>query len=204
MSRLTLHSSQNSKDLTPIFRSVIAGAIANYDDFTSVINTQLRKIIKAMVRNAEQFQKHNEDQLTFHIISQYETLGFEAKHGVMIGGHVDITISYQGYLWIGEAKKHSSYPTLQKGWEQLTSRYSTGMDEEDQGAFLIYNFNTDALAVTKQWQGHLAANYPDLEFEYLPTELNFSTKNVHVRSGRPYYVTHYNIPLHHDPKDRDM
>ncbi|WP_122498894.1 hypothetical protein [Pseudomonas viridiflava] len=204
MSRLTLHMSANSQDLTPIFRGIVSDAIQDYDGFATLINTQLRRIIKSMVRSAEQFQELGEDQITFHIISQYNTLGFEASHGLMIGGHVDISIKYEDYMWIGEAKKHSSYPTLQKGWEQLTSRYSTGMEGEDQGAFLIYNFNSDALSVTKAWKEYLALHYPALEFNFCDTDLNFSTKNVHVRSGKPYYVTHYNIPLHHDPKDRGM
>lgn len=204
MSRLTLHSSTSDKDLTPIFRSILADNIDSYSDFTGMINVQLRRIIKAMIRNAEQFQDLNEDRITFHIISQYNAIGFQAQHGVMIGGHVDISISYEEYLWLGEAKIHSSYTTLQKGWEQLTSRYSTGMADEDDGAFLIYNFNADALSVTKAWREHLISNYPGLEFEFDDADLNFSTKNTHVRSGRPYYVTHYNIPLHHDPKDRGM
>jgi hypothetical protein len=78
------------------------------------------------------------------------------------------------------------------------------MEDEDEGAFLIYNFNADALSVTNAWRGHLAANYPDLEFDYDEAKLDFSTKSIHVRSGRPFYVTHFNIPLHHDPVDRNM
>ncbi|MDU9411178.1 hypothetical protein [Pseudomonas sp. zfem005] len=201
---ITLREVRQAKELRPMLRALIRDSISCYADFTQFIHGELTNIFRDMVRSCHFFQKQSEDQITFHVISQFNTLGFRALHDPQIGGHVDICIEYDDYLWLAEAKIHTGYLHLQRGWEQLTSRYSTGMKNEDDGAFLIYNFNKKALGVTKEWRSVLTDFYPDVEIQYEEDELDFHTVHEHVRSGRRYSVKHYNIPLHHDPKDREL
>lgn len=205
MDRLDIKSVSKKTDLMPVLRSALSDYIECYGDFVSVVETRLGQISKEMVRSCNYFQEKSEDEITFHIISHFKGWGFGAQHDSMIGGHVDISIEYDDYLWMAEAKIHSSYLTLQRGWEQLNSRYSTGMKDEDRGAFLIYNFNKNALSVTKEWRLRLKEFYPDLTFApYNEQDLDFRTNGKHVKSGRDFFVTHFNIPLHFDPKDREM
>lgn len=205
MTNLNIKSASKKIDLMPILRSTLSDSIECYGDFVSAVETKLYQITKEMIRSSNYFQEQSEDQITFHIISHFKGWGFGARHDVMIGGHVDISIEYEDYLWLAEAKIHKDYMNLQRGWEQLNSRYSTGMKDEDRGAFLIYNFNTDALNVTNEWRSRLKEFYPDLNIApYDEQDLDFRTVGKHVKSGRDYFVTHYNIPLHFDPKDRNM
>lgn len=200
---LRLKAIRSDYSLRPILRSTIRDIITCYDDFTALIHAQLEIIFKDMTRNANFFQKQNEDQITYHIISQFRPYGISAKHDTQIGGHVDISIEYDDYMWLAEAKKHSSYDKLYKGWNQLTTRYSTGISGEDNGAFLIYNFNKDALSVTNEWKSFLSSKDSTIQFSEHNIDLNFVSNHVHVRSGRSYKVIHYNIPLHFEPQDVD-
>lgn len=201
MTSLTLKTAKE-KDLSPIFRSAIAAEIDCYTDFVDIIRNVLRRVIRSMVRGRNHLQGLNEDQITYHIISNFDTYGFASSHDKQIGGHVDITIEYEDYLWYGEAKIHSSYLTLQRGWAQLTTRYMTGMAGEDRGAFLIYNFNKDAVSVTTNWREVIQEQYSDIVLGEVEDDLNFVCSGKHEGTGRSYVVDHYNIPLYFDPKDR--
>lgn len=132
---ITLNDVRNDMDLRPLLRGLVRDSITNYSDFTQIIHSQLKHIVREMVRSCQFFQGLKEDQITFHIISQFNALGFRATHDLQIGGHVDICVEHEDYLWLAEAKIHSGYTNLQRGWEQLVSRYSTGMEGEDDGAF---------------------------------------------------------------------
>lgn len=201
MTALTLKAAKD-KDLVPVFRSAIALAIEDYTDFVDVIRNVLKRTIRNMVRGRNHFVGQGEDQITFHICSQFDGHGFNCSHDKQIGGHVDIVIEYEDYLWFGEAKIHTSYPTLQKGWAQLTTRYMTGVVNEDRGAFLIYNFNKNAVNVTKEWRQVMIDFYPELHIGEIEEELNFVSTGPHEGTGRTFIIDHYNIPLYFDPKDK--
>ncbi|MCO8163312.1 hypothetical protein NJC38_14200 [Pseudomonas sp. 21LCFQ010] len=202
MTALTLKAARE-KDLNPIFRGAVSSAIESYGDFVDVIRHVISRTIKNMVRGRNHFEGMGEDKITFHVISQFHSLGFNASHDKQVGGHVDITIEHGDYLWYGEAKIHTCYATLQKGWAQLTTRYMTGMAGEDCGAFLIYNFNKNAAQVTHEWRKVMVENYPDVELGEIEDGLNFASKGIHAGSGRSFLVDHYNIPLYFDPQDRE-
>lgn len=201
MTVLTLKAAKE-KDLVPVFRSAIALAIDDYSDFVDVVRNVLKRSIRNMVRGRNHFAGQGEDQITFHIISQFDSHGFNCSHDKQIGGHVDIVVEHEEYLWFGEAKIHTSYPTLQKGWAQLTTRYMTGVANEDQGAFLIYNFNKNAAKVTREWREVMTSFYPDVRLGATEDDLNFVSTGTHEGTGRTFTIDHYNIPLYFDPKDK--
>lgn len=203
MTTLTLKTAKE-KDLVPIFRSAIASEIDSYDDFVDIIRNVLKRVIKTIVRGRNHFQGMGEDQITYHIISHFDAYGFSSSHDKQVGGHVDITVEFDDYLWYGEAKIHSSYLTLQRGWAQLTTRYMTGMVDEDRGAFLIYNFNKDAVSVTATWREVMEEQYSDVVLGDVEDDLNFVCSGTHEGTGRKYIVDTYNIPLYFDPKDRAL
>lgn len=201
MTALTLKTAKE-KDLVPVFRTTISAAIEEYEDFVDIIRNVLRRTIKGMVRGRNHFVDQGEDQITFFIVSHFDAYGFLSSHDKQIGGHVDITIEYEDFLWYGEAKIHTSYPTLLKGWAQLTTRYMTGLCNEDRGAFLIYNFNKDAASVTSEWRATMAEHHPAVELGEVEEDLNFVSTGTHEGSGRPFIIDHYNIPLYFKPQDK--
>ncbi|TRO08205.1 hypothetical protein EQ836_24710 [Ectopseudomonas mendocina] len=200
MKALTLGASKE-KDLMPVFRSVVNDAIGSYDDFVGVINNLVKRKITSMIRGRHKLQGLDEDQLTYKITDQFEELGFNVSHDKQVGGHVDILIEHEEYLWSGEAKKHSGYSKLEQGWFQLTTRYMTGMPNENAGSFFIYNFNQDAISVTTAWRKFLADSHPSVEQGEVEGGLHFASRTKHEGTGLPILINHYNIPLYHDPKD---
>lgn len=203
MNALTLKTAKE-KDLVPVFRSAIAAEIDSYADFVDIIRNVLRRVIRGMVRGRNHHQGMGEDQLTNHIVSHFDVYGFASSHDKQYGGHVDITIEYEEYVWFGEAKIHSSYLTLQRGWAQLTTRYMSGTAGEDRGAFLIYNFNKNAISVTTTWREVMQEQYPDIALGEVEEDLNFVSSGPHEGTGRTYTVDHYNIPLYFEPRDREI
>ncbi|POP66556.1 hypothetical protein [Pseudomonas syringae] len=201
MSALTLKAAKE-KNLRPIFRTAVGQAIDEYSDFVDIIRHVLKSTIVSMVRGRNHFKGMGEDQITYFIVSHFDSYGFHSSHDKQIGGHVDITVEFEEFLWFGEAKIHTSYLTLQKGWAQLTTRYMTGMVNEDRGAFLIYNFNKNAANVTAEWREVMIEQYPNLELGAVEDQLNFVCSGVHEGSGRKYIIDHYNIPLYFKPEDK--
>jgi len=201
LNTLTLGATKE-KNLIPLFRTVVSNAISSYDDFVNVVENLIKNKITSMVRGKHNLQGMTEDQLTSKITDQFEELGFLVSHDKQIGGHADIVLEYDNYLWLGEAKIHSSYPYLQKGWYQLTTRYMTGMPDENAGAILIYNFNKNAIGVTKGWREVLTDFHPEVEQGEIEGGLHFASRTIHEGTGLPLKINHYNIPLYHDPKDK--
>lgn len=201
MKGLTLGAAKQY-DMIPVFRTVVADAVNSYEDFVGVIDYMIKRKISSMARGRHNLQGMSEDQLTGKIADQFEELGFLVSHDKQIGGHADIVLEYDEYLWLGEAKIHGSYTTLQKGWYQLTTRYMTGLPNENAGSFIIYNFNKDALSVTNEWRSVLQDFQSGVELGEIEDGLNFASSLIHEGSGLPIKVNHYNIPLYHKPKDK--
>lgn len=81
----------------------------------------------------------SEDQLTIEIVSQLKMLGIDASHDKQQGGHCDILVEgSEGFVWIAEAKKHKDYLWIEKGFRQISTRYSTGVYGQDAGDIIVY------------------------------------------------------------------
>lgn len=147
-------------------------------------------------------KKHSEDQLTIEIVSNLKMLGLEADHDPQHGGHCDIVVKapYR-FVWMAEAKKHSSYDWLDDGFQQLTTRYSTGTIGQDQGEVLIYCWNADAKAMLDNWRSKLGEKNQDIEVFDDPggNPLAFWSRHKHVNSGLDFTTRHKVVALYHDP-----
>jgi hypothetical protein len=99
-----------------------------------------------------------EDAITLEICSMLKMAGFQAAHDDDVGGHCDIVVKGKGlFLWLAEAKEHSDYAWLDKGFQQLSTRYSTGVKGQDHGEVLVYCYTQNAAAMLKKWRGELEA-----------------------------------------------
>ena len=134
-------------------------------------------------------------------------MGYDASHDQKIGGHADICVKKNNYIWIGEAKKHSSYPLILKGFQQLCTRYSNGGSNRKEGALIIYIFSKDAKNVMHRLKQHLldSNDYKDnIEIdEKIDSyrELCFYSKHKHSASGLDFRVKHIPVLLNFDPQD---
>lgn len=179
----------------------------NYKDFVDVLYKDIDAVIEGFQENPELLKEDGEDRLTSEIKRGLKLLGYAATHDEKIGGHSDLVVRGKkaGFLWIGEAKIHGSYDYLYQGFQQLTTRYSTGDSNQDCGGMLIYIKNNDAKGVVVNWRAHLKAkaldDYSESDCQDRPNFVFYST-HKHERSGAPFRVKHIGIILGFDPKDR--
>ena len=176
-----------------------------YEKFISVLYDDIDKIVARMEENPELRKDDGEDRLTIEIINQLCAMGYDASHETKIGGHADLVVKNQtkGWIWIGEAKIHNGYAWLLKGFNQLTTRYSTGNDNNCQGGLLIYIRNIDAKNVMNKWQTHLKENIEGIKIMPCPNNsLSFYSTHNHQRTGLEFKVRHIPLVLSFKPQDK--
>ena len=188
----------------PFFDRLLA---RDYEDFLRVLYQDIDSIIGGFQENPELLRNDGEDRITSELKRSLRLLGYAATHDEKIGGHSDLVVrgKVQNYLWIGEAKIHGAYDYLYQGFQQLTTRYSTGDANQDCGGMLIYIKNNDAKGVVVNWRAHLKAKaldeYSESDCQDRPNFVFYIT-HKHERSGAPFRVKHIGIILGFDPKDR--
>ena len=107
------------------------------------------------------------------------------------------------YLWLAEAKKFKSdYAWLYKGFQQLNTRYATGLQGHDAGAIIIYSDQARIDQMMDRWKAHLGEQQADINFQKCPlNDLAFFSTHKHEKTGRPYKVRHIPLSLYFEPKD---
>ncbi len=178
-----------------------------YEEFISVLYDDIDKIVSKMEENPELLIKTSEDALTIQIINSLHFMGYDSSHETKIGGHADLVVKkpIKNWLWIGEAKIHKDYAWLLKGFNQLTTRYSTGNDNNCQGGLLIYIRNINAKNVMDKWKEHLEKQDDIEELKITPcpnNSLSFYSSHNHQRTGLEFKVRHVPLVLCFKPQDK--
>jgi hypothetical protein len=178
----------------------------SYDEFVSVLYEDLDECLAYIEEDPSLRQKDGEDRLTAEIIGMLRSRMYDAAHDEKIGGHSDIVVRHaKGYLWLGEAKIHSDYAYLAKGFNQLTTRYLPGTPTADRGALIVYVRGADCAKVVSKWRDRLRElslpDYIEADCEKR-LELAFFSSHKHEGSGRPVSVRHLAVKQFFDPKDR--
>lgn len=179
--------------------------LTTYQEFVDVLYNDINEIVAILQENPELRKEDEEDRLTIEIVGMLKTMGYNADHERKVGGHTDISVrGRSNFLWIGEAKIHSSYGYLFEGFQQLCTRYAVGDVNQNCGGLLIYIRNRDASNVISTWKERITGhNLEDLVREDCAERPNmvFYTTHKLDRSGQKFYVKHIGISLHFDPKD---
>ncbi len=176
-----------------------------YESFIEMLYIDLETIIKLLERSAALRQKDGEDRLSSEIINIFDGLGYLALHDNFINGHSDIVVIFKEYTWIGEAKIHKDYDYLTEGFKQLCTRYSTGSEDDNQGALIFYVKGNNAHEVVTNWKSHLQKEgFKDLSISDCTSRksLSFLSTHTHDKSGLDYKVRHLAIILGFDPQDK--
>jgi hypothetical protein len=176
------------------------------DDLIRNLYKDIDKVISQIQENPELRQEDNEDRLTIDIVNQLRILEYNVSHETKIGGHADIVIRKNDFLWLGEAKiyrDNNNY--LWEGFLQLTTRYSIGDYNQENGGLLIYIRQEDASSIMKNWQNYLLEkSLPDYSFRLCKMRsLAFISTHKHEKSGLLFHVRHIPVMLHFAPKDKN-
>jgi hypothetical protein len=133
-------------------------------------------------------------------------MGYDANHDTKIGGHTDISVRKNNFLWIGEAKKYSGYAYIIKGFLQLFTRYSNSNHEN--GALIIYMYKENTLAIIKKWKIYLRRvcqqvfnQNLEVEESKIRKEICFDSIHTHIGSGLKYRIKHIPVLLYFNPQD---
>jgi hypothetical protein len=110
-----------------------------------------------------------EDAIAISICSKLKMAGCPAAHDKDVGGYCDISIEGRDlFLWLAAVKGHGSHPWLDKGFKQLSTRYSTGVVGQDHGDVLVYCYVADAKKVLERWRTELKARNSEVKTEDSP------------------------------------
>jgi hypothetical protein len=182
------------------FRMMFA---VSHEQRLEAVNSAIDWIVQEHSKTRQHRQGRSEDGLSIDVVTELKAIGFEASHDTQYGGHCDIVIEARdGFLWIGEAKIHKDYDWLLKGFQQLDTRYSTGIPGQDAGGILIYYFGQNLSAVMATWQARLLAARPDVQVSVCPINpLVRNSVHIHKNSGLPFRVRHTPINLYFKPED---
>lgn len=179
---------------------------ATYEDFVDVLYNDINNIVGKLEENPELIKDETEDQTTSRIMQMLWTMQYDATHDTKNGGHCDLLVKKKSFQWIGEAKKHQGATYVFGGFQQLTTRYSTGSYDGCQGAMLIYIRQPNVQAVMKKWADHLKIQiHQDIDNlqceDFLPNSQSFYSTHLHQRTGLTYKVKHIPLNLYFNPKD---
>jgi hypothetical protein len=176
-----------------------------YTEFSRLVNKAIDLSLVTMAENPELRKDRSEDELTIELVNLLRQLTFDASHEAKVGGHCDISVrGPNSYLWLGEAKKHNKgNPWLLQGFQQLNTRYSTGLGQHNEGALIVYLYRANALKQMEAWKEHLQSNIAQLVATACPeSALAFISTHPHDRTGLPYIVRHVPLSLYFQPKDK--
>ncbi|WP_353213022.1 hypothetical protein [Rhodovarius sp.] len=171
----------------------------------AAVERAIDHVVQDLSRTRQLRQHKNEDLLTADIILCLGKMGFQATHDTAYGGHVDVVIEGRDdFLWLGEAKVHGDYNWLMKGFQQLATRYSTGLQGQDAGGMLIYCYNQRADLLMKEWKERLSEARPDVAFDASDkSPIEFHSYHAHVNTGISFKVRHLSVSLYFKPQDTD-
>lgn len=179
--------------------------LPDYAEFVALINRAVDMSFQRMAENPELRKDRTEDQLTIELVTLLRQLGLDAAHEAKVGGHCDVTVrGPSGYMWLAEAKRHNqTMDWIYQGFQQLNTRYSTGLPTHDHGALILYLYRANALGQMSDWQAHLGGKQQGIVFANCPLNpLAFVSTHTHDRSGLPYHVRHIPLSLHFAPQDK--
>ncbi|QKV19477.1 hypothetical protein [Oricola thermophila] len=174
----------------------------DFEELHKLVERAIDWISQEMSKTCHLRQERSEDQISIDFVGMLKSMGLNAAHDTQYGGHCDIIVEGRNeFLWIGEAKIHSSYSWLEKGMHQLSTRYSTGLQGQDTGEILIYTYDKRLDRILKAWRERLIELVPDIEVDEIDMEkLIFRSTHIHENTGRLFRVRHKGITLHFDPK----
>jgi hypothetical protein len=158
-----------------------------------------------MAEDARHLCGLGEEALSKQIVRFLQQKQFNATAESDAGGHVDVYVKHEQWLWCGEAKIFSgSYSYLTEGVIQLLHRYAS-QGHHDGGLF-IYVKDKSIKEVKEKWKEKLqVSGKEDLCFQTLAQDglsyLCFRSLHTNSQTGYDYSLRHMFISLKYKPKN---
>ncbi|EGR3425255.1 TPA: hypothetical protein ACN343_001440 [Vibrio parahaemolyticus] len=173
---------------------------------------ELENISKCFLKRREDKFFHGEDELSNSLCDMLKEKLFSAEREADRSGNVDILVKARvkgiDLEWLGEAKilsAKNSNSNVYDGYEQITTRYSKGMDREH--GLIVYVKKDKMLARLEQWwvylknkQKNRAVNIKKIACSI--SKSAFFTDEVDIDTGYDYRLRHFFIPIHFKPNDK--
>lgn len=176
----------------------------SYAEWSDLVENAISHEVSRISMRKNDLVDLSEDALTSVLVLALEALGLQASSS-RVGGNCDVTIFYRDdYLWIGEAKIFSGVAHVWDGYQQLTTRYATGMPSHNRGGMLLYCQKARATELLAEWRAALRAEVPDADDRDGSLPLTFVSTSRYLTHEMPMTVTHFAFPLFHDPQDGEV
>lgn len=179
-----------------------------YQRLIQLIDRAFDYIAQDLSRNPGIREEDSEDRITIEIVSILKAMGFYVSHDTMEGGHCDILIEQcDNMVWLAEAKKVKGAENrwIYKGFEQLNTRYSTGLDNQNHGGVILYCFVARIDQVMEKWKEYIKSEVKGIVVNQCPqNSVAFRSVHTHERTGNHYHIRHLPISIYFSPKDRDL
>lgn len=204
--KFTLKELKEFEKISPLLAGFPSRILAEgYNDFIDILYDDIDKTIYQIEENPELRQNDKEDRLTIDIKNQLRCMGYDASHDSKIGGHADLVVRKNNFLWIGEAKIfHGGYDHIWEGFLQLSTRYSTGDSNQKDGGIFIYIRHQNASLILENWKKKLSEkelpNYICVPCK--KRRISFFTSHTHEGSGQNFEIRHMPVILYFQPKDK--
>lgn len=205
----------NFSIVSPLEKSLISRkhAIENsdYEEFISQLYIDLNAKIQDLQQYSSMYHSLGEDVITVFLVTNLKSMAYNAYHDVYNNGHVDLYVEAGDFKWLGECKLQGGPKYSQKGFNQLTTRYSDGHELGKCGGILIYNQKKDktTLDCMNEWYSFLEDDSEIKKLELTCALLNpksnrqyFDSIHKHQKSGMDYKIRHFFVNLSHNPQDK--
>lgn len=157
-------------------------------------------IIKTLESGRKERFDDSEDRLSVEIVNCLKSAGYISMKDPTQGGHVDILVEPKNnnkMKWYGEAKIWHGVEYLNKGINQLLSRYASGSEKNI--GFLVYFKEGNMIAKMGDWFSYLIKQ-PDVDAgkSRVIDEKSFVTTHHHS-TGTTIEVQHFSVNIHWNP-----
>lgn len=177
----------------------------SHDARLATVEKAVDHSIREIMKTAHLYQGRKEDELTDIIIKQLGGMGILATHDTQYGGHCDIVVETQdGFLWIAESKiNNKGYDWILQGFQQLDTRYTTGIKGQDSGDIIVFLYNESMMDFMNEWVKRLSAARPDVSGSFSQNDpTQWVSSHKHARSGLPFRIRHLPVSLYFKPADK--
>lgn len=193
-------SSQSPQDVMGFMLFQWSVQRPTYSDWADAVEGCIEFSMRQMAIRKNDIQDLSEDALTAQVTSNLSCFGLAAI-AARVGGNCDVTVSYDDYIWLGEAKLFTGVQHVWGGYLQLTTRYNTGLEQHSRGGMLLYCYKASAARLLAEWRAVLGEQIPEIAIEDGQRELTFLSGEGSPATGLEYRVTHFAFPLYHAPLD---
>lgn len=172
----------------------------NYAEWVCLVEEAITYELGELCQRRNDFHDLDEDALTAVIVMALKSLSLSAR-GSVVNGNSDLTVSYDDFVWLGEAKIARDLTTVYGGYLQLTQRYMPATRNQSSGGMLLYCTGGQALAILEGWRAALSTQAPKANVRDGDVPFTFRSSDVSDSSGTEIDIVHVAFPLLYEPKE---